>query len=92
MSTPSHIVLDTPAQINALRAHTLRIGLESEIKHKMRLTGKVPSCYTIIKRELGFKGNKIRVYAQYVLWMGEKGLLDITPTDQATLKAWAVKN
>jgi hypothetical protein len=92
MSTSPTIVLDNPAQINAFRAHTLRIGLESEIKHKMRLTGKVPSCYTIIKRELGFKGNKIRVYAQYVLWMGEKGLLDITPTDQATLKAWAAKN
>jgi hypothetical protein len=91
MSTPSHIVLDTPAQINALRAHTLRIGLESEIKHKMRLTGKAPSCYTIIKRELGFKGNKVRVYAQYILWMEKQGLLDITPTDRATLMAWAAK-
>ena len=91
MSTPSHIVLDTPAQINALRAHTLRIGLESEIKHKMRLTGKAPSCYTIIKRELGFKGNKVRVYAQYILWMEQQGLLDITPTDRATLMAWAAK-
>jgi hypothetical protein len=79
MSTSPTIVLDNPAQINAFRAHTLRIGL-------------APSCYTIIKRELGFKGNKIRVYAQYVLWMGEKGLLDITPTDRATLMAWAVKN
>ena len=92
MSTNSYIVLSTPAQINALRAHTLRIGLESEIKHKVRLmTGKAPSCYSIIKRELGFKGNKVRVYAQYVLWMGEKGLLDITPTDRANLMAWAVK-
>ena len=91
MSTNSSIVLSTPAQINALRAHTLRIGLEGEIKHKMRLTNKAPTCYTIIKRELGFKGNKVRVYAQYVLWMGEKGLLDITPTDRANLMAWAVK-
>lgn len=90
-STPSHIVLDTPAQINALRAHTLRIGLESEIKHKMRLTGKAPTCYTIIKRELGFKGSKIKVYAQYILWMEQQGLLDITPTDRATLMAWAAK-
>lgn len=91
MTTPSHIVLDTPAEINALRAHTLRIGLESEIKHKMRLTGKAPTCYTIIKRELGFKGNKIRVYAQYILWMEKQGLLDITPMDRATLMAWAAK-
>jgi len=89
MSTPSHIVLDTPAQINALRAHTLRIGLESEIKHKMRLTNKAPTCYTIIKRELGFKGCKIKVYAQYVLWMEQKGLLTIDDAYRATLKGWA---
>jgi hypothetical protein len=91
MSTSSSIVLDTPAQINAFRANMLRIGLESEIRG-YRLTRKTRSCYSIIKSELGFKGNKVRVYAQYVLWMGEKGLLDITPTDRATLMAWAVKN
>jgi hypothetical protein len=91
MNSTTTTVLSTPAQINALRAHTLRIGLESEIKHKMRLTSKARSCYSIIKSELGFRGNKVRVYAQYILWMGEKGLLDITPTDRATLTAWAVK-
>jgi hypothetical protein len=90
MSTTSHIVLDTPAQINALRAHTLRIGLESEIKHKMRLTSKAPTCYTMIKRELGFKGSKIKVYAQYVLWMEQQGLLEITPQDRAVLTGWAL--
>jgi hypothetical protein len=90
MSTPSHIVLDTPAQINALRAHTLRIGLESEIKHNMRLTNKAPTCYTIIKRELGFKGNKRKVYAQYVLWMEQKGLIEILPGDRAILMSMAL--
>ncbi len=91
MSTNSSVVLSTPAQINALRAHTLRIGLEGEIKHKMRLTSKAPTCYTIIKRELGFKGNKVRVYAQYVLWMEQKGLLTMSDADRATLKGWATK-
>jgi hypothetical protein len=91
MNSTTTTVLSTPAQINAMRAHTLRIGLESEIKHKMRLTGKAPSCYTIIKRELGFTGNKIKVYAQYILWMEKQGLLDITPSDRATLMAWAAK-
>jgi hypothetical protein len=91
MSTNSSVVLSTPAQINALRAHTLRIGLEGEIKHKMRLTAKTPTCYTIIKRELGFKGNKVRVYAQYVLWMEQKGLLTMSDADRATLKGWATK-
>jgi len=90
MSTTSHIVLDTPAQINALRAHTLRIGLESEIRG-YRLTRKTRSCYSIIKSELGFTGNKVKVYAQYVLWMEQKGLLTMSDADRATLMAWATK-
>ncbi len=91
MSTNSSIVLSTPAQINALRAHTLRIGLEGEIMHKIRLTSKAPTCYTIIKRELGFKGNKVKVYAQYVLWMEQQGLLRISDTDFAALMELATK-
>jgi hypothetical protein len=90
-STTTTTVLSTPAQINALRAHTLRIGLESEIKHKMRLTSKARSCYSIIKSELGFRGNKVRVYAQYILWMEKQGLLTMSDSDRATLTAWAVK-
>jgi hypothetical protein len=91
MSTNSSIVLSTPAQINALRAHTLRIGLEGEIKHKMRLTSKAPTCYTIIKRELGFKGNKVKVYAQYILWMEQQGLLYLTSADREFMKDLATK-
>jgi hypothetical protein len=84
-------VLSTPAQINAMRAHTIRIGLEYEIRNpKMRLTSKAPKCYTIVKRELGFKGSKIKVYAQYVLWMEQKGLLEITDADRAHLTALAL--
>jgi len=86
----STITLDTPEQINALRAHTLRIGLEGEIKHKLRLTNKAPTCYTIIKRELGFKGSKIKVYAQYILWMEQKGLLLVSDHDHAILTGWAI--
>ena len=89
-STPSHIVLDTPAQINALRANLLRIGLENEIRG-YRLTRKTRSCYSIIKSELGFKGNKVRVYAQNVLWMGEKGLLTISHEDRMALMTTAGK-
>ena len=91
MSTTNDIVLSTPAQINALRAHTIRIGLESEIRGGLRLTNKAPTCYTIVKRELGFKGNKVRVYAQYILWMEQQGLLTMSDSDRATLTAWAVK-
>jgi hypothetical protein len=91
MNSTTTTVLSTPAQINALRAHTLRIGLESEIKHNMRLTSKARSCYSIIKSELGFKGNKVRVYAQYILWMEKQGLLTMSDSDRATLTAWAVR-
>jgi len=84
MSTTSATVLSTPAQISALRANLLRIGLESEIRG-YRLTRKTRSAYAIIKSELGFRGNKVRVYAQYVLWMGDKGLLTISSEDHATL-------
>lgn len=80
-TTPNAITLSTPEQINALRAHTLRIGLEGEIKHKMCLTNKAPTCYTIIKRELGFKGSKIKVYAKYILWMEQRGLIELTDRD-----------
>jgi hypothetical protein len=83
------IMLTTPAQINAFRAHTLRVGLESEIRSGMKLTNKAPSCYTIIKRERGFKGSKVRVYAQYVLWMEQQGMLTINPADFATLMGMA---
>jgi hypothetical protein len=91
MNSTSPAVLDTTAQINAMRAHTLRIGLEYEIRNpKMRLTSKTHKCYTIIKRELGFKGNKVKVYAQYVLWMEQKGLLTMSDADRAALTALAI--
>ena len=81
MST-NDIVLSTPEQINALRAHTLRIGLASEIRGRgMRLTNKAPTCYSIIKRELGFKGSKMKVYAKYILWMNQRGLIELTDRD-----------
>jgi hypothetical protein len=89
-TTPNAITLSTPEQINALRAHTLRIGLESEIRGGLRLTNKAPTCYTIIKRELGFKGNKVKVYAQYILWMEQKGLLIVSDHDRAILTGWAL--
>ena len=80
MSTTHTTVLNTPAQINALRAHTLRIGLASECNGGLRLTNKAPTCYSIIKKELGFKGSKIKVYAQYLLWMELQGLIVLDPT------------
>ena len=50
----SAIVLDTPAQIDAYRMLTIRMGLKAE-SHGYRLTRKAPSCLSIVKREFGIK-------------------------------------
>lgn len=49
--------------IQMLRLMTLVSGLRFEVRTGMRLT-RGPTCYTIIKREYGFKGNKKKVLAQ----------------------------
>ena len=55
----------TKEQIPMLRLHMLLSGLSLEMQG-MRLTAKTRSCYSIVKSELGFKGNKQRVYDQLV--------------------------
>ena len=90
MNSTTTAVLHTPAQINAFRAQMLRVGLESEIKG-MRLTSKGRTCYAMIKSELGFKGNRKRVYGQYVLWMEQKGLLVIEDNMRLLFQYMAVK-
>jgi hypothetical protein len=54
-------ILTNPDQIAAFRLLTLRSMLKLEI-HGMTRSGR--SAYSIIKSELGLKGNKIRVYDQ----------------------------
>tara|TARA_R100001244_G_scaffold67113_1_gene55033 strand:+ start:2231 stop:2428 length:198 start_codon:yes stop_codon:yes gene_type:complete len=49
--------------IHKFRLLTLRKGLEIEIKGMKLSRGR--SCYTIIKREFGFKGNKQKVLTQF---------------------------
>ena len=77
MSNQNVAVLSTSAQINAFRLMSLRAGLMAEIRG-MRLTSKGRTCYAIIKSERGFKGSKVKVYAQYLLWLEEQDLLTIT--------------
>ena len=78
MNTTS-AVLDTPAQINGLRAICLMRGLELEMKTGMRLTNKAPSAFTIVKRELGFKGSKHKVYCQYLRYLNVQGVITLSP-------------
>ena len=49
--------------IHKFRLLTLRKGLEIEIKGMKLYDGG--ACYTIIKREFGFKGNKQKVLTQF---------------------------
>lgn len=50
----SAIVLNTPAQIDAYRMLTIRMGLKAESRG-FRLTRKAPSCLSIVKKEFGIK-------------------------------------
>ncbi len=51
--------------IKCIRAFTLLSGLRGEIDYNMKLTAKAPSSYSLIKRELGIKGNREKVYDLY---------------------------
>ena len=57
--------------IGCIRAFTLLTGLRGEIDYNMKLTAKQPSSYTLIKRELGFKGNREKVYDLYKEYLKE---------------------
>jgi uncharacterized protein (DUF2141 family) len=56
------MILDTPQQINAFRLRTLARGLKMEI-HGLKMS-RGQSCYSIVKSEFGFKGNKQSVLDQ----------------------------
>ena len=56
--------------VDLYRMQTLARGLRMELRG-MRLTRKVPTCYSIIKREYGLKGNKQRVLDQFLVLLLE---------------------
>ena len=56
--------------VNLYRMITLYRGLGLELKG-MRLTRKAPTCYSIIRREYGLKGNKQRVLDQFEVLLEE---------------------
>ena len=57
-------VFATKNSVNVYRMLTLQQGLAMEMKG-MRLPRKAPTCYSIIKREYGLKGNRQRVFDQF---------------------------
>lgn len=54
----------TGEAIDLYRMSTLLRGLQLEMKG-IRLTRKAPTCYSIIKKKYGFKGNREKVLAQF---------------------------
>ena len=66
------IILDKPEQIAIARLLTLHKGLKMEMIG-LRLTGKAPTCYSIVKKEYGFKGNKAKVLQQLEDFLEEIG-------------------
>ena len=51
--------------VNFFRMATLLRGMKSELKTGMRMTSKAPSCFTIVRREYGLKGNKQKLIDQF---------------------------
>ena len=58
------IALTTPEEIAYYRLLTLKQGLEMEIKGFRLCRGR--TCYSIVKKEFGFKGSKKKVLQQLI--------------------------
>lgn len=63
----------TGNDIHTFRYLTLRKGLQLELKGMKMSRGK--SCYAIIKKEFGLKGNKQNVLNQYTELLTKAGVL-----------------
>lgn len=72
----SAIVLNTPAQIDAYRMLTIRMGLKAESRG-FRLTRKAPSCLSIVKKEFGIKARTAAdALPLFEALLRERGLLE----------------
>jgi len=57
------MMLNTPNQIHQFRRLTLLKGLQLEAEGFQ--VKRPPSCYSVIKKEFGLKGNKAKVLEQF---------------------------
>ena len=58
-------------QINKFRILCLKSGLRMETVGLQVARGSRPTCYSMVKKEFGFKGNKINVLKQLEIWVEE---------------------
>ena len=61
----------------AFRKLFLLNALRTEIDTNRRLTNKVPSAYSIIKKEYKLTGNKENVYRQFFFKLVDEKILDL---------------
>ena len=59
----------------AFRKLTLLNALEIEVKTGLKMTSKMPSAYSIIKKEFNLKGNKENVYRQFFFKLVDEKIL-----------------
>jgi hypothetical protein len=57
------MMLNTPDQIHQFRRLTLLRGLKLEVEGFQ--VKRPPSCYSVVKKEFGLKGNKAKVLEQF---------------------------
>jgi len=57
------MMLNTPDQIHQFRRLTLLRGLKLEAEGYQ--VKRPPSCYSVVKKEFGLKGNKAKVLEQF---------------------------
>lgn len=69
-----------PDGVKLYRLLMIKSGMESEHIRGMRLTRKVPSCFTIVKKEFGLKGNKLKVYQTFCAMHGFDVHPDMKPS------------
>ena len=64
---------DGPQAVDFFRMNTLLSGMRFELKTGMKLT-RGPSCFTLVKKEYGLKGNKQKLIEQFEKLLAEENL------------------
>lgn len=65
------LVIDTPEGIEAYRL----LAIKARLKMEMRGIRFRRSTFAAVRKEFGFKGNRAKVYDQYLDMLLERGLL-----------------
>ncbi len=67
-------VYSGPAAVNFFRMAALLQGMKSELRTGMRMTRRASSCFTIVRREYGLRGNKQKLIEQFAKLVDEENM------------------